>query len=174
VPLSWTDIENALVTWLEAEIGPGQVIWANQGGAQPKMPYGTLKIGGPRPSSPTPEVLNSTNLTNPAGQEIEQTVIGHGEITVSCQIFAFPTTGHLTARQALERAKLRLYLPTTRAALRVAGLALVQAGDTQDLTALLETSWQSRAAMDVRFNVVDSMTEKTGYIDTANVTGSAT
>lgn len=171
--LSWTAIEDALVAWLESAAGVG-AIWANQTGEQPLMPYGTLKITGPRQSTPTPEVANVTNLDNPAGQEIEQTVIMRGEITVSCQVFSQVTAGAGTARELLQQARIALFLPARRQALADAGLALVQAGDTQDLTALLETTWQSRAAMDVRFNVVDTATERTGYIATVNVTGSAT
>lgn len=171
--LNWLTVENALQAWLKGAVG-GEVIWSNQDGCQPSMPYGTLKISGPRQSSPTPEILNTTNLSNPAGQEIEQTVVLHGQITVSCQVYARPTTGAGTARELLEQARKALFLPTQRERLRAAGLALVEAGDTQDLTALLETTWQSRAVMDVRFNVVDTASEKTGYIATVNVTGRTT
>jgi hypothetical protein len=172
--LDWTAIENALVVWVEHTLGEGQVIWADQEGPQPGMPYATLKITGRRSMTPTPELHHYTDLGNPAGEEVEQTVIDHQEITVSCQVFALNTTGAKTARDLLGRVRMSIFLPARLTALREAGLALVEAGDTQDLTALLETTWQSRAALDVRFNTVDTATEKTGYIETVSATGSYT
>ena len=169
MPLAWSAIENVLHAWFSKAIN-GTVIWSNQSGTQPATPYGMLKLTGPRQSSPLPEIAS---IPTDDDVSIDETVIIHGEITVSCQVFAAPTTGPGTARELLENARLALHLPSQRATFSRVGLALVAAGDTRDLTALIETDWQSRAAMDVRFNVVDVASERIETIAEVNITGSA-
>jgi len=171
--LSWTAIERAIVNHVKAATGI-EVIFADQVGEQPLMPYATIKINGPRALSPQPEILLGYDSGAPAGQEVTQTVILHGEIQVSIQTYSQITAGAGTARELLEQVRRTLFLPGRRDLLSAAGLALLAASDTQDLSVLLEATWQSRAAMDVRFNMVDdSAKDSTGYIATANVTGSA-
>jgi hypothetical protein len=169
--MTWTTLENALRVWMEGTFGAGKVIWSSQDAPEPALPYASLQLTGPRPASSLLEVHNTTNLANPAGQEIEQTVTMHGELTLVCQAHAAPTCGSSTAKELLQAARMRLFLPSVLYALEQAGLAVLGAGDTQDLTAILETKFRSRAAMSVRLEVVDTLIEKTGYIATANVTG---
>ncbi len=174
--LDWQTIENALQTWIVAATGlpTSAVIFASQNAPAPAMPYATIKISGPRGTMAQPALQIETNLLNPAGEEIEQTVTLHQEVTVSCQVYAAATAGTGTAKEYLEKARTALFLPTRLDALSTAGLAVVEMGDTQDLTALLGTAWESRAAMDVRMNLVDTAVEKTGYIATVETTDETT
>jgi hypothetical protein len=171
---SWPAAEDALIAWLEVAVGGGKAIWADQGGSQPLMPYATAKIMATKSIADRPERIRSFEPTAPAGLEVQETIVERSIVTVTCQVFSAVTTGAGTAREYLREAKKSLFLPTQRAALAAAGLAVVDAGDTQDLSALLETTWQSRAAMDVRFSIVDTASEGTGYIAGANLSGSAT
>ncbi len=173
--LSFDAIELALIAWLEPSIGTGKVILSKQKGPQPAVPYATISITGPRPaSSPWPSLVQSYDAAQPQGSEIEMRAVFEREITVSVQAYTAATRGDSSAKALLSRAGARLGLPGVLDALRAAGLALVGTGDTQDVSALLDTAYQGRAALDLQFLVSDEVAERTGYVETLGITGGAT
>jgi hypothetical protein len=79
-----------------------------------------------------------------------------------------------TARDLLSRAQSALSLPSTISAFDAAGIAELKADGIRDLTTLVETSFEGRAAMDVTFGLSDSVTGRVGYIETISLTGNVT
>jgi hypothetical protein len=163
--LDWHTIQDALLAWLSTGTGL-RVFWADQNAPQIARPYATIKlIGGPVKVASLDEQQDVTNLANSAGQEIEQTIRGQREITASCQVFTDDTVS-AAAYTLLGAAVTALSLPSVRDSLSSVGLALIEPGAIQDISALFEAKWQSRAQVDVRFRFVDVAVEKTGYIAT--------
>lgn len=165
-------VENALHAWAVTGLGlaAGQVIWSESNAPPPATkPFATLKLVGPSRLGLGGQLTEETVLTNPSGEEIVRTLTEHQEWKLSIQILATPTSGAGTAFGLLNAAALKLRLPSALAALRAAGVAVVEVGDTQDLTALFATDFESRALLDVRLRTVDTATENTGYIDTVGI-----
>lgn len=169
-------IETALVTWLSTATGATAILYG-QKGTQPPLPYATIRVTGPRTAA------NSSSISHPAvqtfdpsrvGEEIERRFHAQLELTVSVQAFTEPTAGGSSAKALLQLAKRSLALDATLQDLRAAGLALIEVGDTQDLTGLLDTGFQGRAVMDLRLLVADEVAERTGFIAEAAVTSSTT
>jgi hypothetical protein len=153
-------IENALHAWVSTVLGV-ETIWAGQNAPAPNLTYATIRLTGPFGQGA--EIASSTNLANPAGQEIEQAVSEQQEWSVSVQGYG------ANARALLAGATLKLQLPSAIEALRAAGVAVVDVGDTQDVSALVGSQFETRALMDVRIRTVDSATERTGYIDRVGI-----
>lgn len=166
--IGWSDIEAAILAWFKASSGLSAVIWANQTAPQPALPYATLLIRPPARLAAQDDVQEVYVGSNPAGQEVELRQKGVREISVSCQVFSAAVRGAGTAREILAKAQTGLETPSLRQALYQAGLSVVDEGAITDVSALVETKYQSRAAMDVLFYCVDEVTEKTGYIETVN------
>lgn len=168
---NWTAAENAIRSWFVAGSGlpDGSVVWADQAMPQPGTPYATLKITSAVRVGALDETTDATNLDgNGQPVSVTTTVQGVREIHVSCQVFAAPVTGSGTAREYLLSAQTALELPNVRYSFLTAGLSGPDAGAISDISALLETQFQARAAMDVRFYVVDTAAETNGFIETVN------
>lgn len=165
-------VENALHAWAVTGLGlaAGQIIWDGPNAPPPAKPFATLKLVGPARLGLGGELTDETVLTNPAGQEVELTLAEHQEWVLSLQVLAAPTSGASSARALLAAGAMKLRLPSALDALRAAGVAVIEVGDTQDLSALFAADIESRAKVDVRLRTVDTATEKTGYIDSAGLT----
>jgi hypothetical protein len=171
VALNWTTLENALHAWIVAATGlaADRVIWSHQGVPERPAPYVTLKILD-LSSVGHDGLVQSYDGGAPAGQEITFTLEGRRHLTVSVQAFSDAATGATSAHAILSKARTALSLPGVHAALLAGGLAAFNEGGITDLSAIRETRWQSRAAMQVRFHCVDSAAEKTTWIETVEVT----
>jgi hypothetical protein len=165
VSLNWIAIENALQSWLSAGAGV-TVVWEHANAAAPALPYASLLVTRVAPVAGD-RADSATNLSNPAGQEVEETAVVPLELSVTARAYAVPTSGSGTARELVANALSALFFPSRREALRASGLVVAGVGDVVDETALVGSTWESRAAMDVRFRCVDTAVAKTGYI--ANV-----
>lgn len=166
-------LENTLHAWAVTGLGlaAGQIFWDSPNAPAPATkPFATLKLVGPSRLGLGGELTDETVLTNPAGQEIVQTLAEHQEWVLSIQLLAASTSGASSARALLQAATMRLRLPSALDPLRVAGIAVVEVGDTQDLSALFAADIEPRAKVDVRLRTVDTATEKTGYIDRVGLT----
>lgn len=165
--IAWQTIEDAIYAWLSAATGVS-CVWAQQNGVQRDLPYCTMQIEGPIREYAEDELQSVTNLANAAGQEVEQTVIKRRQITLHVQAFSGAQVegGASPARDYLDTADGKLSLPSVQDALSAAGLTVIDEQRTiLNLSAVVESGWQSRAAFDVRFRLVDSVLEKTGYVD---------
>jgi hypothetical protein len=72
---------------------------------QPAMPFATFKVGAPRPQSTHDEEVLGYNGGNPAGQEVEITIVGRREITVTVEVQTKNATGTGTAKELLSAAE---------------------------------------------------------------------
>ncbi len=170
--LNWIEIEDALQTWLSSATGV-QVFWEHTYTTAPTLPYASLLVTKVAPG-PGERADSATNLSNPAGEEVEETAVVPLELTVTARAYSHQTSGSGTARELVANALSALFFPSRREALRVAGLVVAGVGDVVDETTLVSSTWESRAAMDVRFRCVDTAVEKTGYIATVGLVDQTT
>lgn len=166
--IDFVAIETALRTWLGAATG-AVVIFADQDGPQPPLPYLTLGLPGLRREGGADELRDETELKAPAGQEVVLSTYGPRELTAHCQAFTAPTTGVGTARELLQQAQSALGRPDVLEQLAQVGLAVIDEGAVTVLNLVLETRFQGRAALDVRLRVTDGSASRTGYIETVSV-----
>jgi len=171
MPIAWPTVEAALVAWVETGSGlAGAVLMAQQTAPQPPMPYATVRLSGPRTGgAPWPRVYQSYDPAQPTGQEIAFQAVFDCEVTCSVQVYTASPFGAGSARALMSQVRTSLGLDTVLFALRAAGLAVQAPGDIQDLSALLDTTWQGRAALDVIFGIAEDATERSGYVATVGV-----
>lgn len=170
-PIAWQTVEDALHAWLNGATGL-TTIWSDQDAPQPAYPYATLKIiAGPTKLSALDETRQSYDAGQAAGAEVGLETGGPREITLSCQVFTrqSATTPSSHPRDLLTRAQASLGMASYLAALRTAGVAVVEVGPVQDVSLKVDDSWSARAVMSVRFRLAASVTERVGYIATVDV-----
>lgn len=176
-------IEDAIRAWVKTASGlsDAQIYFANQNGAQPaSLPFITILISeSMRTLGAYDEQEQITDLTQPNGQEITQIVTGQRDFLVSIQAFAtgtvtgentsfsFPVPtgfGAVTATELLTRVQTTLGLETIRFNLNAANLAPYDLGTIRRVDAVIETFYEGRAVLDVRFYSTDQALAQTGYI----------
>lgn len=173
MPASWSAVEQLLQAWVASASGI-PAIWSHQSVARPELPFATLKHDGGS-SKGIPERDLSYDSQAPAGQEITISTREHTEFAVSVQVFTADVVGDNAAPAILNRVRNALGLEGQVNAFAVQSLAMVDRGTVQNLTDLLETRFEGRASLDVRFRVSDGAADKTGYIATVGpITGTTT
>jgi len=113
---------------------------------------------------------------NDLGHEVEIEASGLREMTVSCQTYvAKPDSRDPTknAKHLMSLAQSALGLPSVLAALRTAGVSVVDTGPVQNVDALLEDAYEARCNMDVRFGLASNVAEYLGYIKTVEVSSTS-
>lgn len=163
--MDWPKIEDALHAWLKGATGV-TCIWAEQSGPQPKPPYCTLRIDGPRRLGGADELRQEAD-----GHDVRQLAAGQRELTVQCQAFTAGMNGQATARELLTKAQARLSLPAVQEQLADVGLSVIDEGNVQNVSTVLETKWQGRAALDVRIGCADSAEDRVGSIESVEFAG---
>jgi len=112
------------------------VVWANQSSQKPPRPYMTLFI--PTPSRPLhPEESRVT--------ETQYRKTSQREADVSMNVY-----GH-EAIEALSSLQSRIQNEQFSEKFRKKNIAVIDVGSVRDLSALLDTAWESRAQCDMRF-----------------------
>lgn len=163
-------IRSALHSWLSTATGL-PCVWEKQNGLpQPSGAYCTMDLGALARVGGGVASMGYDG-GRPAGQEVELSISGTREPTLRVQAFIDMQAGQTgdMAAALLDNAGARLRLPTVRDALRSAGLAVADVGPALNLTGLAGVRWQARATMEVRLRVVESVSERVGYIETAEV-----
>lgn len=166
----WSGIEDALRTWAKTASGypDARVIWADQTGARPTGNILTLKISDVSIVGLMDEVTENTNLSRPAGKEIELRADGIREFTVTLQAFTSETVSASAATMALARCQTALGLSSVRSALSAAGCSPFDVGPVQNVTALNHALFEGRAILRVRFYTRESLSDYVGYIAAVN------
>lgn len=172
VPIDRQVVEDAIFDWFTGRTGL-TTIWTDQKKTQPPYPYATLKIiAGPIKEGGADETRATTDLTQPAGQEVQLHVTGPRVFTLSCQAFVGDPAGSTPAADALHfmsLAQSSLGLQSVLDALDAAGVAVVSEGEVTDLSEFINDDAISRASLDPRFRVSSDLSERTGYIDKTEV-----
>jgi hypothetical protein len=169
VALSWPTLQNAIVAWVNTTTGL-QTMWENQRDPQLPRPFATVRISSPpKRLGCLDAVVISTDLTQ-VGAEIQQTVRGQREMTVTVHCISPNTTGAGTAMEYASAAMVGLSLPSQIANLYAAGLSIVDFSGQVDATDTEGASFVSHSFFDVRFAMVDDAAENTGYISEVDIT----
>lgn len=166
-----TAIQDALHAWLSTATGLA-CLWEKQNGLTQRptsyvsMDLTTLSgVGGHVHG-------HDFDASRPAGQEVELRAEQSKQWVLRVQAFLELQPGQTGdgAVSLLASAVTRLRLASTRDTLAAAGVAVVDVGGVTNLTGLAGVRWQGRATVDVRLSVVESVSERVGYIETAEVT----
>lgn len=115
------------------------VIWANQDGGRPQARHVQLNINGPA----MPGAFDSVFPADGAGQTFLQRGLRTFMVSVNCYAPADPGALALAARLQMS-----LSHPTLRQPLEAAGIGVGRISDARDLSAFLETRWESRVQFD--------------------------
>lgn len=164
-----TAVTGALHDWLHAATGL-EVQLQEQDGPQPSTDYCTLRIPGLRGDGTLDTKTRRLVPNAPPGQELEVTYSSRVFITVTVQAYTEDSTGNEWAVNVLQRAKKQLELDTVRAALKQHGVAVFSVAEVRNLNALAGLRWKGRASMELTVNVIDTVTERTTYIQTTGIT----
>lgn len=154
-----------------------RVIPEQQQVPQPPMPYITYDVPQPKRIGAQDEIRDTEDPKAPRGQEIVQTAVGQREFICSIKCYTKAATGrpdpdgNRDARHYLSRITTALELPTYVEMLQQAGLVYVDVVGSHTFSARLGPAGQGRGQLEVRFRVVDTMSERTGYIATAEPSG---
>ena len=167
--ITWETLEDAVRTWVVAATGlaADRVYFADQdlptSEASPRVSIrlgDLVQIG-------QDSFDHDYDPGRPAGQEIEIKAKGMRTLAVDLQSFAPTTVGAgTTARSVLAAAQAALSLPSVRTTLNAAGLGLLEQGTVQRIPSNALSQVEDRATLSVRFCVAQSITERTGYIET--------
>jgi hypothetical protein len=168
-----TALQDAVVT--ASGLAGGKVIWAGQDGNAPSLPYVTLSITSVLTVGQD-SIRDDTDLSRPAGQEVELEVLGVRELALSIVAFtAAPvaSTGVQDAAALADKIRSRLTFESVRLALCAKSISIFDLGPVQPLPILVANSHRGRASLDVRCYVsipgeAGELSEYVSYIDTVN------
>lgn len=162
------DILLIILKWFKsaAALGEEQVIFADQRGDQPDTPYGTVKL------LSGPKVLGHDEERQPDELDLDSDVLisGQRRILVSLNIYSNKDSqkpGGTDKPGALERMRNvrdSLELPTVYTALNDQGISINDKGEIQNLSTLLETTFQERAQLDITFGFASNIGDQPGTI----------
>lgn len=163
--IDWTGVKSAIRGWFLPATGlaDGAVIWANQTGPRPAVPFAEInfRAGITRLGAYDEERLDP----NTAGNIIR---VAQRKLTVSCHTYGPGAIALMeTAQEALDTY-------AARSALASGGLYVSDRGKIQDLTKLLETTFEERAQLDVVFALAAITNENVGAAAQISINGTFT
>jgi hypothetical protein len=175
-PISMSDFEDAIHTWFVNATGL-ETIWVNQSAPRPDYPYASLNItAGPIPVSPIWELRDSTNLSRPAGTEVEFIGCVPCTFSISCQTYVNlenANNPNYNSRDYIIRAHGALSLPSPLALLQAAQISVVDRGTVTNLDEVINAAYVSRANLDVTFGASLNAIEYAGYISQVQIKSTA-
>ena len=147
----------AIYTWFSETSGIA-TIWAEQSGPKPKRPYATLKL-----ITGAVKVGGEDNLRQYTSGKF--VLNGPRTVTVRCQVFGEGALDILsTVRDSLDD-------PSIIDGLDLSGLSVQDDGEPSNVTERLETSYEIRAVMDVKFDFNEERVANVGYVSETTVNG---
>lgn len=171
-PIDWGAIEGAIFDWVVDKLAlpENQVIFEDQNLPQPPYPYVSLKrTAGPTKEGGKDELRASTDLTQPAGQEIELLTAGLREFTLTTQVWVDPFSGandpNGDAVKLASKLQASLGQLTVQERFRTVGVAIIEELAVTDTSLVVNAEFISRATLDVRLRVTSGITERTGFYD---------
>jgi hypothetical protein len=161
-----TDFENALHSIVQVFANARPVIWARQNRATPTYPFYTLQTVSTEAISPVSEDY-TTDIQ--AGDVVTLGSIEHVETVVQLTCFSSEVYGDTNALALLTNCRGFLKGESAQALFDGADMALVSAGQVQDLSQILETEFYSQAVVELRLRVRKEFTETATYIGQADI-----
>lgn len=132
------------------------VIFANQNGKRPPLPYATLTIN-------TTDVLPVHR--SPVGNDNKQLISAHGEGSIELQVYG------VLCWDIAQETMLRLRSDATMQAAELAGLSFGQSPRLLDIPALVDgTTYEPRALLEVPISYTAAYRDQVSTIDTVNGT----
>lgn len=171
-------LENSIQAIIVAASGysGALVIWEGQDNPQPGSPFLSLFSEDlPRVGQPEESVID--NPTPVAGEEIILKSRGEAELEIRVRAFTphvVSSSSVKSARAVLLGLRQALEAESMTAAIEAAGLALVSLGAVGNMPRVLETQYQGRATLTLKFRYADVFEEATTFIETAESTGTYT
>lgn len=155
--ISFNTVRTNLYNWAVANVPVGMpVIYYYQNAPRPTVDYVTLYI--------TSTVQIGRDFTqSPLTTAGTSAMIGDREFTLQIQAYGGdPIT-------ILENLRTSLQIVTVLDSLRAQGLVYVDWLAINDITDLINSRYEQRASMDLRWRIAQQYTEQAGAISTANV-----
>ncbi len=174
--MSQETFENTLHAWAVkgSALDASRVLWASQENpfSRPDSsgPFVVLQILADVATGATAEEITEYDPDGEEGEEIIQTVREFAAVTLSVQVFGGSQTGNASAKQIAANMRLALSLPSVRLSFESAEFSCFDKGSIQDLTEVLDTTFEPRASFEPRFYVTRSQNERIGYIGTIQIT----
>lgn len=163
-------LETGLASLIRTALGLAQkaVLWANQNAPQPDTSVQTWAFltRGDMGGVGVDGVQSYPTAGAPPGQEVTLSAQGVRTLPVSVHVYSRAgTTGASSAFALLVALRTKLRLPSNEAALLALGLGLHAMGPVRTLDALLDQAIQGHASVELLFNLADTATETTTYIE---------
>ena len=149
--------ELAIYNWASSTLGI-TTIWDKPNAPRPALPYATLNFSGGGRSEGAPEEIYKTTDT--------YTYPVRKVITLTVQIFA--ENSHLAYADALVNS---LSKPTVQDFLRSAGFAIRGNSNIMDISRLIDTKFEMRAAIDIFLAYETDITDTTVEIQRVTASG---
>lgn len=156
-----TDARKALTDWVTRFLGAGvPAIWADQNAPAPSTTYVTL-----RPMTNTSVGEDYVGAPDDTG---EAEIVGNREMMIYMQAFG---AGALDALQTLRDS---LRMESVQDAFIDAGIGFIDAERVENLSQLIATTMNERAALDVRFRANSSVIDNVGVIENVEIEATLT
>lgn len=169
----WAQVEKSLCTWVAGQLPSGaKCILANQNAPQPQKPYAVLLLSPTTdPTSSMGSGMDERRLSASAPGVVQY--VKWRSFSASLTVYSNTMTGNTKATALCETVVESLALQSVVNKLRAdAHIAPLPVNSSiHDLSALLETRGESRAQVDLNFNVVSSLSEDLGYFTSINADG---
>lgn len=162
-------VATAMVRWLASATGL-EVRLSDQDAPEAATDWCTVRVAESRDDGGTPAKSQDYDAGRPPGEELEVTHAQKKFLTVTLQSYTREPVGATCATDVLEAAKESLLLEAPRAQLAALGVAVLTKGAVRNLNALGGPKWRGRAVLELEVNVVEAVTERMTYIETADVT----
>lgn len=166
-------LQKALRTWVRkaSRLDDAAIVWAEQELVRLSPPFITMRLGDLVPLGACDEVTQTFDETRAAGEEIELTANGRRALTLSVQCFGSNAD---SAQKILSRVQTSLSLPSIQGILEAAEASVYGTSPIQNVTALLETAFEPRAATEFYLYVSEAVSERTTYIESVVATNQIT
>lgn len=148
---TFNNIRDALYDWAFTLTTPKKVVWLNQNAPRPAPPYLTLQV--------TPAAQIAQDYVYSPGTSGTSLIVGNREFTLMIQYFG--AGGY----DVLERLGSSLEAPSIQQFFTTKGLAIVRRLPTIDITALVDTRYEERYAMDIQFRTYSEYLDVVGLIE---------
>lgn len=164
-PINWKQIDQTISQWAAQQLEV-LTIPEKRNRPEPARPYCSFKRDIVIPVSESRDAKWITrNNDNDDGQEMERTIFGHREFTVTVQAYSDSEVPNDDAPSMLSILLASLSFPSVRAMFRRVNVAIINPFKIIDLSAVIGSQWVSRAALDFRCRTMSQiLADRTGYI----------
>jgi hypothetical protein len=164
-------VEAGIHDWINGQTGL-PMRWSNQNAPQPDYAYINALLFSGLQEGQSERVYSDFDDGAPAGEELTETVRAGQALVFNIECHQTQVTNaNQTAFAILTGLVASLGKSSVRDSLRSAGLALINEGTVQDISAIVNAGFDSRATLDVTFRACSVTTSKVAVIEQTEVEG---